>query len=327
MPAINQLFDAASPAMMGSRNAATTSLLTWGYIGGRIGSLSRANGTVALTASATNYIVMKKSDLVVSVSTLTTNWNDSADYWRLYSVVTNTTTVTSYEDERLGTAGLFGIGALPGLVNPMTTAEDFIKGGASGAPVRVPVGSPGQVIGVDPGGALEFINNPAGFANPMTTAGDLIVGGAAGAADRLAKGTAYQVLRMDSTATAAQWASLLQTIPIACGDELTPMTAGAAKVTFHMPFAFVLTEVIAGLTTPQTSGSIFTVDVNEAGASVLSTKLTIDNTEETSLTAATPPVVSDTALAKGAKITIDVDQVGDGTAAGLKVYLVGYVAQ
>lgn len=115
----------------------------------------------------------------------------------------------------------------------------------------------------------------------------------------------------------------VENIPIACSDEQTAITAGTAKVSFHMPYAFTLTEVIAGLTTAQVSGSLFTVDVNENGVSILSTKLTIDNGEETSLTAATPPVISDASLAKGSKITIDVDQIGDATAKGLKVYLVG----
>jgi hypothetical protein len=51
--------------------------------------------------------------------------------------------------------------------------------------------------------------------------------------------------------------------------------------------------------------------------------LTIDNTEKTSKTAATPAVISDTALADDAEITIDIDQVGDGTAKGLKITLIG----
>jgi hypothetical protein len=81
--------------------------------------------------------------------------------------------------------------------------------------------------------------------------------------------------------------------------------------------------VRASLSTAQASGSIFTVDINEGGTSVLSTKLTIDNTEKTSTTAATPAVISDSALADDAEITIDIDQIGDGTAKGLKVILIG----
>jgi hypothetical protein len=112
-------------------------------------------------------------------------------------------------------------------------------------------------------------------------------------------------------------------IQLAASDETTALTAGTAKVTFRMPYAMTVTEVRASLTTAQASGSIFTVDINESGTSILSTKLTIDNTEKTSTTAATPAVISDTALADDAEITIDIDQIGDGTATGLKITIIG----
>lgn len=115
----------------------------------------------------------------------------------------------------------------------------------------------------------------------------------------------------------------VQSIIVAASDETTALTTGTAKVTFRMPYAFTLTSVRASLTTAQTSGSIFTVDINDSGTTILSTKLTIDNTEKTSKTAATPPVVSDSSLADDAEITIDIDQIGDGTAKGLKVVLIG----
>jgi hypothetical protein len=111
---------------------------------------------------------------------------------------------------------------------------------------------------------------------------------------------------------------------IACSDETTALTIGTGKVTFRMPYAFTVTAVRASLTTAQTSGSIFTVDINESGTSIISTKLTIDNTEKTSVTGATPAVISDASLADDAEITIDIDQIGDGTAKGLKVTLIGY---
>lgn len=115
-------------------------------------------------------------------------------------------------------------------------------------------------------------------------------------------------------------------IPIACSDEVTALTAGVAKVTFRMPYAMTLTAVRASLTTAQTSGSIFTVDINAGGTSILSTNLTIDNTEKTSTTAAAAPVISTSSLPDDAEITIDIDQIGDGTAKGLKVYLIGVYA-
>jgi hypothetical protein len=112
-------------------------------------------------------------------------------------------------------------------------------------------------------------------------------------------------------------------IQLAASDETTALTAGTSKVSFRMPFAMTLTEVRASLVTAQASGTIFTVNIKEAGLSVLSTRLTIDNTELTSVTAATPSVISDSALADDALITIDIDLVGDGTAKGLKVLLKG----
>ena len=120
-------------------------------------------------------------------------------------------------------------------------------------------------------------------------------------------------------------AGAVQRIPVACSDETTALAAGTAKVTFRMS-AFTLSGVAASLTTAQTSGSIFTVDINVNGASILSTKLTIDNTEKTSATAAVPAVISTTSVSEDAEITIDIDQVGDGTAKGLKVYLIGVPA-
>lgn len=108
---------------------------------------------------------------------------------------------------------------------------------------------------------------------------------------------------------------------IACSDETTELTSGTAKATFRLPHAMTLTEVRASLTTASTSGAV-TVDINENGASLLSTKLTIDQDEKTSTTAATAAVISDSALADDAEITVDIDGAGTG-AAGLKVWLIG----
>ena len=112
-------------------------------------------------------------------------------------------------------------------------------------------------------------------------------------------------------------------IQLAASDETTALTTGTAKVTFRMPVAFTLTAVRASLTTAQASGSIFTVDINQSGSSVLGTKLTIDNTEKTSVTAATPATITTSALTDDAEITVDIDQIGNGTATGLKITLIG----
>jgi hypothetical protein len=112
-------------------------------------------------------------------------------------------------------------------------------------------------------------------------------------------------------------------IQVAASDETTAITAGTAKVTFRLPCAFTLTAVRASLTTAQTSGSIFTIDINLSGASILGTKLTIDNTEKTSVTATTPATLVTTSMTDDGEITVDIDQIGDGTATGLKITLIG----
>lgn len=114
----------------------------------------------------------------------------------------------------------------------------------------------------------------------------------------------------------------LEAVVIPCSDEETAIDSTGTKVTFRMPFAFTVTAVRASLTSACTTGT-FTVDINDGGTTILSTKLTIDATEKTSTTAATAAVISDSALADDAEITIDVDDDGDSTATGLKVTLIG----
>lgn len=108
---------------------------------------------------------------------------------------------------------------------------------------------------------------------------------------------------------------------IAIGDETTAITTGTAKTTFRMPHSMTVTAVRASLTTVSSSGTP-TFDINDGGTTILSTKLTIDASEKTSTTAATPAVISDPDLADDAEITIDVDVAGTG-AAGAKIYIIG----
>lgn len=67
--------------------------------------------------------------------------------------------------------------------------------------------------------------------------------------------------------------------------------------------------------------NLTTVDINEAGTTILSTKITIDSTEKSSETAATPPVISDSAIAADAIVTFDVDAVHTTAAKGLTVWI------
>jgi hypothetical protein len=108
---------------------------------------------------------------------------------------------------------------------------------------------------------------------------------------------------------------------VALSDETTTITTGTAKATFHAPYGFQLLRVRAEVNTVSSSG-VVTVDINEAGSSILSTKLTIDASEKTSATAATAAVISDAAIADASELTFDIDTAGTG-AKGLKVWLYG----
>jgi len=111
---------------------------------------------------------------------------------------------------------------------------------------------------------------------------------------------------------------------IACGAEDEALTTGT-KVTFRLPFAFTVTEVRASLTVAGTGGNLVTLDFEQNGTTILSTAITIDASELTSTTSATPPVISTSALTDDASIDCDVDQIDSGEASkGLKMYLIGY---
>jgi hypothetical protein len=107
---INENFSTLSAsALFGRRQPATTGL-AWGFYGGYFDSVLVADGTVSLTASATNYIVANRSTGVVSASTATTNWNNTVTFARLFVVATSSTGVTSAQDHRVGPKGIFGGG-------------------------------------------------------------------------------------------------------------------------------------------------------------------------------------------------------------------------
>jgi hypothetical protein len=115
-----------------------------------------------------------------------------------------------------------------------------------------------------------------------------------------------------------------EVIQFAVSDEATALTTGTDKMTFRMPYAMTLTEARASIGTVGGTSGTTTVDINDSGTTILSTKLTIDYGEKTSTTAATPAVISDSTLADDAEITVDIDALtGDATEAGLKITLIG----
>jgi hypothetical protein len=109
-------------------------------------------------------------------------------------------------------------------------------------------------------------------------------------------------------------------IVVACSDEATAITSGAAKVTFRAPYAATFGSVRASLTA--SSSNELQVDINKNGTTVFSTTLRINSGALTSVGATTAPVFSPNpaVFASDDVITIDIDQVGTA-AKGLKVYM------
>jgi len=95
----NELWNSMSVGALFGRRNSTSTLLTWGYYGGPMvvdGVLTViANGTVALSASATNYVESTRAGVVSKNTTAFTPGQVP-----LYTVVTNATAVTSYADYR-----------------------------------------------------------------------------------------------------------------------------------------------------------------------------------------------------------------------------------
>ena len=127
--------------------------------------------------------------------------------------------------------------------------------------------------------------------------------------------------------TAAEIRTILQdpvSLQYALSDETTDLIAGTARLTTRMPFAMTLTDVRISVNTAPTGANI-NVDVNESGATILSTKVSIDATEKTSTTASTAVVISNAALADDAELIFDLDQIGSIIAGkGLKIRLIGF---
>lgn len=106
-------------------------------------------------------------------------------------------------------------------------------------------------------------------------------------------------------------------LSVAVSDELYAFSSGPAALTFRAPQAMQLSDLLASVKTASTAGPI-TIDVNVNGASILSTKLTIDQGEKTSASAAVPCVISSARIEQDDEITIDIDGAG-ANAVGLKL--------
>lgn len=166
---INENFQTLDWASVYGRRHAVTTGLTWGYYGGLWGGLTVADGTVTLTNSATNYIVVLRSTGAVSVSASATNWVDVPTYARVYALTVAGSGVTVVADHRAGPFGVFGAFPARRLVSLSAAytfvladmAAEFLHPGSdatartwtipANASVAFPIGT--EIPGFNPAGA------------------------------------------------------------------------------------------------------------------------------------------------------------------------------
>ena len=101
------------------------------------------------------------------------------------------------------------------------------------------------------------------------------------------------------------------------GGDLAAVTTGD-HTTLRAPTAFTLTGVKASLYDDSSSG-VVELALKKNGVDMLSTNVTIDSGEKTSVTAAIPAVISVTAVAADDELTVEV--IDDGTAATGAVFV------
>lgn len=106
---------------------------------------------------------------------------------------------------------------------------------------------------------------------------------------------------------------------------LSPVASHSVTTTLggdlELPFEGKITDIGAFADTAGTTGT-GTIDVNLNGTTMMSsTKITLDSTEKTSRTAATPPVLTTTTVNIGDIITVDIDAIQTTPAKGLSVIL------
>jgi hypothetical protein len=115
-------------------------------------------------------------------------------------------------------------------------------------------------------------------------------------------------------------------------DETTLPTTGVKYTTEPFPFNITITDIIGGLTTAGTGATLFTFDILKEDSvnantftTIFTTKPTIDASEFTTTTAATPMALSSTTIEKGRRVQLKVNTLDSNSLArGAKLSILGY---
>ncbi len=101
----------------------------------------------------------------------------------------------------------------------------------------------------------------------------------------------------------------VESAELMCSDMSTDLSTGTDLAYWYPEKDGTIVAVSSGCFVAPT-GAVVTNDINKNGTTILSTKLTIDAGEKTSITAATPAVISVSSFSTGDIFSVDRDTVG-----------------
>ncbi len=303
------LYASAANTLAALAGVATGNVLISGGVGtapswGKVGLTTHVSGTLATTSGGTNITTYATGDILYA---------SGANVLAKLAVGGNGQVLTI-------SGGLpVWQNASAGFANPMTAVGDIIYGSTAGSAVRLAPNTSTTAAFLRSTG--DGTNGLAPVWTSSTGTGNVVLAASPTLTGTPLAPTATARTNNTQIATTAYADQREDFVVIALSDEVTNITTGTAKVTWRAPFAMTLTQIPrASLATASTSGNP-TVDINEAGVSVLGVnKLSIDANELTSVTAATPTTLADSSIADDSIITFDIDVAGTG-ARGLKVTL------
>ena len=243
------------------------------------------------------------------------------------------------EAMRIQNGGAVGIGATEGRISSLLHVSSSTEGmGPGGVLLLVEHENNNNILFVTGSGHVGIMNPmPAethaldvfggiNTTGQLSVTGSLTVVNAADVTDSYTfpsgEGSANQVLTatgLNALTFSTANTLISKVMVIAVTEENTNIQTGTAQVTIRAPFAMAVTAVRGSLSTASSSGAV-EFDVNVGGASIFSTRPTIDANETTTTSAATASVLSNvpTMVSDDAQITFDIDSAGT-SARGLKV--------